>query len=122
MAYGQDLQVMYVDVSQLKSENIEPQDLENWKDEIERRMNWIDRVGVLLTPLVIYQDGVDDEYNPLFEVQLSDHNLLNFIAIYNLNQQQPKRFEMVNAWVTQPENAEEIMDCIDEFSFTLYDK
>lgn len=111
-----------IDVKCLKSEEIEAEDLEIWKDEIERRMDWIEQIGQLLIPLVVYQDGFDDDYNPLFEVQFSDYNLINFLAIHQLYQQQPRKFEMVNAWlVADAEVAEKCSDCIEEFSFTVYD-
>lgn len=103
-----------IDVANLKSEHLDEEYLLEWKGEIERRMDWINQVGQLLTPLVVYADGFDGDGNQLFEVEDSEHNYANFLAMYQLRQQQPRRFEMASAWVVDREDAETYMQCIDE--------
>lgn len=111
-----------IDVKNLNSERVDANYLDCWEGEVERRMALISELGTLAIPLVVYQDGFDDEYQPVFEVQFSDSNTLNFIAIYQLYQNHPRQFEMVNAWLCEnPAQAEVVVDQMDEMSFTLND-
>ncbi|NJM19899.1 MAG: hypothetical protein HC907_14980 [Richelia sp. SM1_7_0] len=111
-----------IDTSSLKSEKVDDKYLDYWRDEIDRRKALIDQLGTLATPLVVYQDGFDEDYQAIFEVPFSDSNTLNFIAMYELHQENPRQYELVNAWLCEHSGqAEVVIDQMDEMSFTFND-
>ncbi|MGB3641682.1 MAG: hypothetical protein WBA39_29510 [Rivularia sp. (in: cyanobacteria)] len=111
-----------IDTRSLKSENVESDYLEFWESEISRRKALITQLGTLATPLVVYQDGFDGNHQAIFEVPFSDSNTLNFIAMYELYQENPRQYELVNAWLCEHSGeAEAVIDQMDEMSFTLND-
>ena len=111
-----------IDTGSLKSEKVNQEYLDCWESEINRRKALITQLGTLATPLVVYQDGFDDDYQAIFEVPFSDSNTLNFIAMYELYQENPRQYELVNAWLCEHSGeAEVVIDQMDEMSFTLND-
>ena len=111
-----------IDTSSLKSEKVNGEYLDCWGDEITRRKALISQLGTLATPLVVFQDGYDSDYQAIFEVPFRDSNTLNFIAMYELHQENPRQYALVNAWLCEHSGeAEVVIDQMDEMSFTFND-
>lgn len=102
------MQFSLVDVKKIDSECLEESDFEIERDRIQARISFIEKSGGLTMPIICYPVGRDENGEEMFEAFEEENNLLNTLAMMQLNRDNPRLWEMTNAWVLPDIDAAEI--------------
>ena len=107
-----------VDTNLFFAECLDESDFEKHSDQIIQRANIIEFAGRLAIPLVCWQSEFDQE-SQYFTYQLGEefNNLINFMAILDLQKRDCRKWEKVDCWVCEsPEQADIVLHQY-EFNF-----
>ena len=98
-----------VDVNRLDSECLEESDFETERERIANRANAIKQAGGLVAPIICFPNGFAEDGIEQFEAFEEEANLLNTLAMIALYREDPRLWEMSNAWIVENIDQAEIL-------------